>query len=120
MKISRPWFDRRRYGQRRYSPARSRTVRVEEELVADARVPATGRSGIREVAAAAGVSESTVSNVLNNPQIVAAKTRRRVERAMEELDFVRNRAAGQLRGAPSSVVGSIVLDSANPFFAEVA
>lgn len=84
------------------------------------RVPATARSGIREVAAAAGVSESTVSNVLNNPQIVAAKTRRRVERAMEELDFVRNRAAGQLRGAPSSVVGSIVLDSANAFFAEVA
>ncbi len=78
------------------------------------------RAGIREVAAAAGVSDSTVSNVINNPQIVSARTRQRVEAAMEQTGFVRNRAASQLRGAPSSVVGCVVLDSANTFFAEVA
>ncbi len=77
------------------------------------------RGGLRQVAAAAGVSMSTVSNVLNNPGIVAYATRQRVEDAMNTVGFVRNGAARQLRGAPSSVVGCIVLDSSNIFFAEV-
>lgn len=78
------------------------------------------RAGIREVAAAAGVSESTVSNVLNNPQVVKPETRERVEQAFTQVGFVRNRAAGQLRGAPSAVVGCVLLDAANTFYAEVA
>lgn len=78
------------------------------------------RAGIREVAASAGVSTSTVSNVLNNPDVVSQATRRRVEEAMAEVGYVRNRAARQLRGAPSVVVGCVVLDLANPFFAEMA
>lgn len=78
------------------------------------------RGGLREVAHAAGVSLSTVSNVLNNPQIVAEETRRRVEEAMVGVGFVRNRAARQLRGSPSTVVGCIVLDVSNPYFAELA
>lgn len=78
------------------------------------------RASIRQVAAAAGVSTSTVSNVLNNPDLVSAGTRRRVEDAMAEVGYVRNSAARQLRGAPSAVVGCVLLDSANPFFAEVA
>ncbi|GAA1790217.1 LacI family DNA-binding transcriptional regulator [Luedemannella flava] len=78
------------------------------------------RAGIRQVADLAGVSESTVSNVLNNPHIVAPATRERVERAMNDVGFVRNRAARQLRGAPSSVIGCVLLDTANTFFAEVA
>ncbi|GIH08506.1 LacI family transcriptional regulator [Rhizocola hellebori] len=77
------------------------------------------RGGVRQVAAAAGVSMSTVSNVLNRPDVVAAETRQRVEDAMSAVGFVRNGAARQLRGAPSSVVGCIVLDSSNIFFAEV-
>lgn len=63
---------------------------------------------------------STVSNVLNNPQVVSAETRRRVEDAMLAVGYVRNGAARQLRGAPSTTVGCVLLDSANPFFAEVA
>jgi LacI family transcriptional regulator len=78
------------------------------------------RGGLREVALAAGVSLSTVSNVLNNPQVVAEETRRRVEEAMVGVGFVRNRAARQLRGSPSTVVGGIVLDVSNPYFAELA
>jgi len=78
------------------------------------------RSGMRQVAAAAGVSVSTVSNVLNNPDRVATDTRRRVEDAMDRVGFVRNRAARQLRGMPSAVVGCVLLDSANLFFAETA
>ena len=75
---------------------------------------------MREVAAAAGVSIGTVSNVLNNPELVAGSTRERVERAMLELGFVRNAWARHLREGRVSVAGAIVLDLTNPFFAAVA
>ena len=54
-----------------------------------------GRRGasVKDVAAAAGVSLGTVSNVLNRPDRVSAATRERVERAMVDLGFVRNESA---------------------------
>jgi LacI family transcriptional regulator len=75
---------------------------------------------IREVAAHAGVSVGTVSNVLNRPDIVAASTRRRVLAAIDALGFVRNESARQLRAGRSRMIGLIVLDVANPFFTDVA
>ncbi|QBI54833.1 LacI family DNA-binding transcriptional regulator [Streptomonospora litoralis] len=81
----------------------------------------TGRPvGINDVAARAGVSPGTVSNVLNRPERVAESTRRRVERAVEELDYVRNSSGRSLRAGRSDSVGLLVLDVTNPFFAEVA
>src|SRR2546427_10899358 len=77
-------------------------------------------SGIREVAKRAGVSLGTVSNVLNRPEIVAEETRRRVQLAIEEIGFVRNGSARQLRSGHSQYIGLVVLDIANPFFTEVA
>ncbi len=77
-------------------------------------------SSIREVAEHARVSLGTVSNVLNHPEIVAAATRQRVLAAIEELGFVRNGSAHQLRAGRSRHIGLIVLDVANPFFTEVA
>ncbi|GAA3451244.1 LacI family DNA-binding transcriptional regulator [Dactylosporangium matsuzakiense] len=74
---------------------------------------------MRDVAAAAGVSVSTVANVLNNPGVVAVATRERVEAAMNRVGFVRSAAARQLRGLPSRLVGSITLDQGNPFYAEL-
>lgn len=78
------------------------------------------RNGIREVAASAGVSVGTVSNVLNSPDLVAVDTRERVERAMRELGFVRNGLARQLREGRANTAGALVLDVANPFFTEAA
>lgn len=75
---------------------------------------------VKDVAAAASVSVGTVSNVLNRPEKVAPETVARVQAAIEELGFVRNDAARQLRAGRSRSIGLIVLDSANPFFAEVA
>jgi LacI family transcriptional regulator len=75
---------------------------------------------IREVAAHAGVSVGTVSNVLNRPDIVAASTRRRVLAAIDALGFVRNESARQLRAGRSRMIGLVVLDVANPFFTDVA
>jgi LacI family transcriptional regulator len=77
-------------------------------------------SSIREVAAHAGVSVGTVSNVLNRPDIVAASTRQRVHAAIKALGFVRNESARQLRAGRSRMIGLIVLDVANPFFTDVA
>src|SRR5215471_3950785 len=78
------------------------------------------RSSIHEVARRAGVSLGTVSNVLNRPEIVAKVTRQRVQLAIDEIGFVRNGSARQLRVGRSQHIGLIVLDVANPFFTEVA
>jgi len=75
---------------------------------------------IRDVAAHAGVSVGTVSNVLNRPEIVARTTRDRVHAAIKALGFVRNESARQLRAGRSRTIGLVVLDVANPFFTDVA
>jgi DNA-binding LacI/PurR family transcriptional regulator len=74
---------------------------------------------IREVAALAGVSLGTVSNVLNHPEVVAERTRARVQVAIKELGFIRNESARQLRAGRSRTIGLVVLDVANPFFTDV-
>jgi LacI family transcriptional regulator len=75
---------------------------------------------IRKVAARAGVSVGTVSNVLNRPDAVAEPTLQTVLAAIDELRCVRNGSASRLRSARSNIVGLVVLDAGNPFFTEVA
>ncbi|KEP75034.1 LacI family transcriptional regulator [Microbacterium sp. SUBG005] len=74
---------------------------------------------IRDVATLAGVSVGTVSNVLNRPDAVSASSVRRVNDAIEQLGYVRNDAARQLRAGVSTTVGFVALDGRNPFFADV-
>ena len=75
---------------------------------------------IQDVAARAGVALGTVSNVLNNPDLVSEKTRAKVQKAITELGFVRNDAARQLRAGSSRSIGLIVPDVRNPFYTDVA
>ncbi|MFT4264179.1 MAG: LacI family DNA-binding transcriptional regulator [Nocardioides sp.] len=75
---------------------------------------------VKDVAAAAGVSIGTVSNVLNRPDRVAAPTRDRVERAMADLGFVRNESARSLRAGSTRALAYVMLDAGNPFFTDVA
>jgi LacI family transcriptional regulator len=75
---------------------------------------------IHEVARAAGVSIGTVSNVLNRPDLVADATREKVQAVIEELGYVRNASARQLRAGRSLTVGLVVLDVSNPFYTDVA
>ena len=77
-------------------------------------------TGLKDVARLAGVSVGTVSNVLNHPDKVNADTARRVLDVIEELGWVRNDAARQLRLGRSGMLGLLVLDVANPFFTDVA
>jgi LacI family transcriptional regulator len=77
-------------------------------------------ASVKDVAARAGVSLGTVSNVLNRPHLVAETTRQRVLDAISELGFVRNEHARQLRAGSSRSLGYVVLDASNPFFTDVA
>ncbi|BCT77433.1 LacI family transcriptional regulator [Sinomonas cyclohexanicum] len=88
--------------------------------VASAGAAVHGTASIRDVAELAGVSVGTVSNVLNRPDIVRAATVERVHAAINELGFVRNDAARQLRAGRSTTIGLLVLDVRNPFFTDVA
>jgi LacI family transcriptional regulator len=75
---------------------------------------------VKDVAATAGVSLGTVSNVLNRPERVSGATRDRVEKAMAQLGFVRNEGARQLRAGSSHTLAYVMLDATNPFFTDVA
>ncbi|WP_440709113.1 LacI family DNA-binding transcriptional regulator [Herbiconiux sp. YIM B11900] len=77
-------------------------------------------ANVRDVAALAGVSVGTVSNVLNGSKPVAPETAKRVLDAIEKLGFIRNDAARQLRVGQSRTVGIMVLDVSNPFFTDIA
>jgi LacI family transcriptional regulator len=79
-----------------------------------------GTPGMKDVAAVAGVSIGTVSNVLNRPHLVSEATRLRVQAAIVELGFVRNETARQLRAGSSRTIAYVVLDAANPFFNDVS
>jgi LacI family transcriptional regulator len=72
---------------------------------------------IRDVAARAGVSVATASNVVNGNRPVGDASRRAVEAAILELGYRVNRAASSLRGQPSRLVGMVVPDIENVFFA---
>ena len=78
------------------------------------------RPTIVDVARAAGVSKSTVSNVLQNSPLVRPATRELVEKAMDELNYVYNRSAANLRGADVGLIGLVINDLRNPFFTEFA
>ncbi len=74
---------------------------------------------IRDVAAHAGVSVSTVSNALNRPETVSRRAIGRVLTAIDELGYVPNVAARQLRAGRSNSFGLAVINITNPFFSEV-
>src|SRR5476649_761705 len=77
-------------------------------------------ASVKDVAALAGVSLGTVSNVLNSPDRVSVTTRARVRQAIVDLGFVRNESARQLRAGQSRVIAYVMLDGGNPFFTDVA
>ncbi len=92
-----------------------------------ARMSAPGPSSPRptvthvDVARRAGVSTAVVSYVVNNgPRQVAPATAARVHAAIEELGYRPNLNARALRLGTTDLIGLVVPDSSNPFFAELA
>lgn len=77
-------------------------------------------ASIRDVAREAGVSLGTASTYLNNPQRVGPQTARRIQKAINDLGYVRNEAARQLRAGHSKMLAMLSMELQNPFFGEVA
>jgi DNA-binding LacI/PurR family transcriptional regulator/ActR/RegA family two-component response regulator len=76
---------------------------------------------MKDVAVAAGVAQSTVSRVLNHvPGAIGVTeaTRRRVRKVVEDLGYQPHPGARALRGAPTMLLGAVVRDITDPFFAE--
>jgi LacI family transcriptional regulator len=74
---------------------------------------------ITDVASAAGVSKSTVSLVLQDSPLIARQTAERVRSSAAALGYVYNRRAADLRRKSSNVIGIVINDLGNPFFAEM-
>ncbi|MDL2407152.1 LacI family DNA-binding transcriptional regulator [Rhizobium calliandrae] len=79
-----------------------------------------GRVTVIDIAHAADVSKSTVSLVLQGSPLVNEATRAKVNAVIRELGYVYNRGAANLRQAKSKIVGIVVNDLTNSFFAELA
>lgn len=80
-----------------------------------------GQVTIQQVAEAAGVSPSTVSNVLNGrAERMLPETQERVSAAITRLGYRPNRAARQLRTGRTRTIGLIVPSVGNPFWGAFA
>ncbi|MEV0384818.1 LacI family DNA-binding transcriptional regulator [Nonomuraea sp. NPDC050643] len=75
---------------------------------------------MHDVARAAGVSQRTVSNVVNDYEFVRPETRRRVLDAMATLGYVPNAAARSLRAARTGLIALVVPDFRARYFADLA
>src|SRR6266478_5695353 len=75
---------------------------------------------IRDVASKAEVSIATVSRVVNGNRPVHPDIRDRVLKAIQELDYRPNYLARGLRQRNTCVIGLIIPDNSNPFYAELA
>ena len=76
-------------------------------------------SNIREVADLAGVSVATVSRTLQQPELVSPKTRAKVTRAIEQLNYKPNLMAVKFRSGKTHNIVVLVPTVANVFFARV-
>ena len=83
-------------------------------------MPVREKATILDIAREAGVSKSTVSLVLQGSGLIRPETAGKVKKAIEDVGYVYNRGAANLRKAHSNVIGMVINDLTNPFFAELA
>jgi LacI family transcriptional regulator len=81
--------------------------------------PGADTVSMRDVALRAGVSQATVSRVLNDSAPVRAAHRERVVAAVAELEYRPNRLARNLRRRQADMIGVVVSDIENPHFTEM-
>jgi len=72
------------------------------------------------VAKRAGVSIATVSRVLNNSSHVSEKTKQKVKKAIEELNYIPNILASALTKKTTFTIGLLIPDISNPFYSELS
>ncbi len=74
---------------------------------------------MKDVARQAGVSTSTVSHVINKNRFVSESVTKRVNDAVEELNYTPSALARSLKMNRTNTIGMLVTASNNPFYAEV-
>jgi DNA-binding LacI/PurR family transcriptional regulator len=74
---------------------------------------------IKDVAKYARVSVGTVSNVLSDSKTVGAAVRARVQNAIARLDYHPDRIARSLKAKRTRILGLLLSDITNPFFAQI-
>ena len=77
------------------------------------------KADIVAVARDANVSISTVSRTFNHPELVKPATRKKIDRAVRRLGYIRNRAAQTMHGIRSGTIGVVVPTIDHTIFAEV-
>ncbi|MEU6394596.1 LacI family DNA-binding transcriptional regulator [Streptomyces sp. NPDC046939] len=77
-------------------------------------------SRLKDVAARAGVSVRTVSNVVSGSAAVAPETRQRVQEALDALGYQPNLAARSLRAGRTGIIGLAIPELHSPYFGELA
>src|SRR5436190_18564217 len=93
-------------------------------MINNHRVNSTSRPTLDQVAARAGVGRGTVSRVVNGSPQVSSEAREAVQKAIDELGYVPNRAARALVTQRTDSVALVVSESGDrvfgePFFAGV-
>lgn len=77
------------------------------------------RTSMKDVAKRAGVAPSTVSNIINKRGSVKPDTLKRVNAAIEELDYKINPIARNLRSGRSNIIGFLVANLTDNFYIEI-
>lgn len=77
------------------------------------------RVTLSQLAAQLDVSTATVSLALRDNPAVSAETRKKVQALAQEMGYIYNRQAASLRTARTDIVGVVVHDVLNPYFAQV-
>ena len=78
------------------------------------------RATVKDVASKAGVTIGTVSHVINGTASISQETSLRVLTAIEELGYVPNAAARNIRVKHTKTVGLMVPKMSNSFYARIA
>jgi LacI family transcriptional regulator len=74
---------------------------------------------MKQVAARAGVSVSTVSHVINRTRAVSEDVRQRVQGIIDEMHYVPSAVARSLKNDKTHTIGVLLPNSSNPYFAEL-
>jgi LacI family transcriptional regulator len=80
----------------------------------------SGRTTLDDVAAHAGVSRSTASLVVRNSTLIPPETHKRVRASMTAIGYVYNHSAANLRTKKTKILGMVIADISNPFYAILA
>lgn len=79
----------------------------------------SGKITIKHIAGISGFSFSTVAKALKNDPAIRMQTRDRIQKIADDLNYYPNRAARTLRNSRTHIIGVILNDVKNPFYAEI-